>query len=318
MNKGKLFLAALAAVGGALALGPRVRVKEELSMPVLPSDLDAYLAGAESQHPHIIPETEKKIIWAAEVGAQTPLSVVYLHGFTATRQETAPLSDIVAKELGANLFYTRLAGHGLPGKELGKARVEHWLCDTMEALAIGERLGERVVVIGMSTGGTLAAWAACRNVLGDKLAGIVLLSPNFGPANRLADILLFPWGSHIADTIMGIEQQWKPYNDRHGQYWTSRFPTRALLPMMALVRHVRNMPLENITAPVLMGYSREDTVVDVEKSLGTVMRFGSKLKKLLDLGDINDRNDHVLAGDILAPHKTEALAARIVSFAGSV
>ncbi|MDD4273595.1 MAG: hypothetical protein PHG14_07705 [Desulfobacter postgatei] len=37
---------------------------------------------------------------------------VYIHGFSATRKETAPLSDLVAKTLNANLFYTRLSGHG--------------------------------------------------------------------------------------------------------------------------------------------------------------------------------------------------------------
>lgn len=318
MNKAKLLLGGLAAIGGAMALGPRVRVRESLEAPVLPSDLDAYLAGAESQHPDITPETEKKIIWAGVPGARTSLSVVYLHGFTATRQETAPLSDIVARELGANLFYTRLTGHGLPGKELAKAHADDWLADTVEAVAIGERIGERVVLMGTSTGGTLATWAAAREDLSRSLAALVLLSPNFGPANRFADLLLLPWGRHIAQTVLGIEQQWQPYNDRHGQYWTSRYPTRALLPMMGLVRHVRNLPLEQVNTPVLMGYSRDDVVVDVEKALKFVMRFRSPLKEILDLGDINDRSDHVLAGDILAPHNTELLADRIVDFVRSV
>lgn len=318
MNKAKLLLGGLAAIGGAMALGPRVRVRESLEAPVLPADLDAYLAGAESQHPDITAETEKKIIWAGVPGARTSLSVVYLHGFTATRQETAPLSDIVARELGANLFYTRLTGHGLPGKELAKAHADDWLADTVEAVAIGERIGERVVLLGTSTGGTLATWAAAREDLSRCLAALVLLSPNFGPANRFADLLLLPWGRHIAQTVLGIEQQWQPYNDRHGQYWTSRYPTRALLPMMGLVRHVRNLPLEQVNTPVLMGYSRDDVVVDVEKALKFVMRFRSPLKEILDLGDINDRSDHVLAGDILAPHNTELLADRIVDFVRSV
>jgi esterase/lipase len=314
MNKGKLLLGGLAVIGGAIALGPRARVREELTPPTLPPDLDAYLAGAESQHPGITPDTEKKIIWAGVPGARTALSIVYLHGFTATRHETAPLSDIVARELGANLFYTRLTGHGLPGRELGRARPEDWLHDTVEALAIGERIGERVVVIGTSTGGTLATWAACREQLRSRLAAIVLLSPNFGPANRFADLLLFPWGRHLADTVLGIEQTWQPYNERHGEFWTARFPTRALIHMMALVRHVRNLPLEEIETPVMMGYSRDDIVVDVEKALRFVMRFSSPLKEILDLGDVNERNDHVLAGDILAPANTEGLAWRIVEF----
>ena len=314
MNKVKLILGGLAAVGGAIALGPRVRVRDEVALPVLPADLDAYLSGAEAQYSGLTPGTEKQILWAGDRGARTALSVVYLHGFTATRQETAPLADLVAADLGANLFYTRLTGHGLPGRDLARARAEDWLHDAAEAVGIGERIGNRVVLIGTSTGGTLATWAAWHPALRDAVAAVVLLSPNFGPANRFADLLLVPWGRHIADTVLGIEQHWQPYNERHGRYWTSRYPTRALLPMMALVRHVRNLAVEEISAPVMMGYSRHDVVVDVEKALRYVTRFGSPVKEILDLGDINERNDHVLAGDILAPHNTELLAARIVDF----
>lgn len=315
MNKTRLILGGLAALGGAAAaLGPRVKVDQDVHMPDLPQDLDAYLQGCEAQYEHITPETEKTIIWAGVRGARTGLSVVYLHGFTATRQETAPLADLVARQLGANLFYTRLTGHGLPGKELARAHAHDWLVDTAEAIAIGERIGGKTVLIGTSTGGTLATWAAGHPRLSENLAAVVLLSPNFGPANRFADLMLLPWGRHIADTILGIEQQWQPYNERHGRFWTGKYPTRALLPMMALVRLVRNMRMEDIKTPVLMGYSREDVVVDVQKALQTVVRFGSPLKEILDLGDVNTRSDHVLAGDILAPQNTEPLAARVVDF----
>ncbi len=87
MNEGKMLRVGIAVSGGAIARGPRVRVKETYGPPILPADFDAYLAGAESQLSDITPNTEKKIIWAGVPGAKTPLSIVYLHGFTATRQE---------------------------------------------------------------------------------------------------------------------------------------------------------------------------------------------------------------------------------------
>ncbi len=319
MKKSSYILGGLAALAGALALGPRVRVDEDVELPDLPDDLDAYLAGAEAQYPKITPGTEKTIVWADPAAkSRTALSVVYLHGFSATRQETAPLSDIVARDLGANLFYTRLTGHGLPGRDLGRARARDWLLDTAEAIAIGRRLGERVVVIGTSTGGTLATWAAMYPKLCERLAAIVLLSPNFGPANRFADLLLLPWARQVAETVIGNEQNWAPHNDRHARFWTNRFPTRALLPMMGLVRLVRSKELEKVQTPVMMGYSRDDVVVDVEKAIATTERFSSGRKEILDLGDVNARHDHILAGDILAPHNTEPLAARIVGFVRTI
>ena len=99
---------------------------------------------------------------------KTPYSVVYLHGFSATRQETAPLAECVADSLGANLFETRLAGHGREREPLADVRAEDWLHDAAEALAIAARLGERVIVIGTSTGATLAVGDARSSVNGRR------------------------------------------------------------------------------------------------------------------------------------------------------
>ena len=43
-------------------------------------------------------------------------------------------------------------------------------------------LGETVVLIGTSTGGTLAMWAATREEAQDRLGAVVMLSPNYQPA----------------------------------------------------------------------------------------------------------------------------------------
>jgi esterase/lipase len=59
-------------------------------------------------------------VWANPDKTKTPCAIVYLHGFSATRQETAPLSDLVAAQLGAYLYYTRLAGHGRGGEAMAE------------------------------------------------------------------------------------------------------------------------------------------------------------------------------------------------------
>ncbi|MEM7028903.1 MAG: alpha/beta fold hydrolase, partial [Chloroflexota bacterium] len=161
-------------------LGPRVKLDQTLRSIDLPDDLDQYLHEAEAQVPHLRPGTEKKIIWANEAQkAKTPVSVVYLHGYSASRKETYPLSDEIAQSLGANLFYTRLSGHGQNGQALADATVNDWLNDTVEAFEIGRRLGERVLIIGTSTGATLATWLVAQSFSREILATI-LISPNFG------------------------------------------------------------------------------------------------------------------------------------------
>lgn len=67
-------------------------------------DLDGWLAAREACVGDIVPGTEKKIFRAGQPGARTERSLVYIHGFSATRRETAPQAEVVAEKLGANLF----------------------------------------------------------------------------------------------------------------------------------------------------------------------------------------------------------------------
>ncbi|MBT6096855.1 MAG: hypothetical protein HOH05_00610 [Marinovum sp.] len=81
----------------------------------LGSDLDNYLKTAESKLPDIVPGTEKRIIWHGKPHQKTPVSIVYLHGFSASSEEIRPVPDQVAQSLGANLYFARLTGHGRSG-----------------------------------------------------------------------------------------------------------------------------------------------------------------------------------------------------------
>jgi alpha-beta hydrolase superfamily lysophospholipase len=300
----------------AFAAGPRPKVDFSLRPPALPADLDSYLASEEARVPDLIPGTEKTIHWAEPAKSRTPLAVVHLHGFAASRQETAPLCDRVANRLGANLFYGRLAGHGLStrhGEALAEATINDWLNDTVTALAIGRRLGRRIVVIGFSTGGTLATWLA-EQPRGDDVLAYVLMSPNFGPRDKRAELFTWPWAGQLLPMIVGAEQSWEPDNDAQARYWTHRYPTRALVPMVGLVDLVRESPLESITAPVLVIYSPLDTIVDPEATRAAFARFGSPVKKLVPVIQRDNPGGHVIAGDIRAPNHTDAVADVILDF----
>ncbi len=123
-----------------------------------PAALDDWLRDRESRYDDLVPGTERRIVWVDPGDpAPTELAVVYLHGFSATHRETASLTERVAASLDANAYLTRLTGHGRPGRALGRARAEHWFRDTAEAVEIGRRIGRRVVLLGVSTGGALDA-----------------------------------------------------------------------------------------------------------------------------------------------------------------
>ena len=293
--------------------GPRVDLNTTLHPLVLSQDLDTYLARKEAAYNDIVPGTEKKIVWAHAPGEQTPLAIVYVHGFSASRQDTAPLAARIAGELHANLYSTRLSGHGRGSEAMLEGSVNSWLDDMHEAVEIGKRLGRRVVIIGISTGGTLATWQAVHSA-GDEIAALVLLSPNFGPADRKTEILTWPWGAQLAELLVGKTRSWKPVNEAHGRYWTSSYPVRALLPMMGLVKLALSLDLQAIKAPTLVIYAPDDKTVDTTAIIAAFQKIGAKKKKLVAYSQSGDLSRHVLAGDILSPDSTEPLAQMIADF----
>lgn len=297
--------------------GLRVDLNTTLHPLVLPQDLDTYLARTEAAHPDIVPGTEKKIVWARAPGEQTPLALVYVHGFSASRQETAPLAARVAEQLHANVYSTRLTGHGRGSSAMLEGSVNSWINDMHEAVEIGKRLGRRVVIVGSSTGGTLATWRVAQGDQ-DEIAALLLLSPNFGTADRRTRILTWPWGAQLAELLVGKTRSWKPENEAHGLYWTSSYPVRAMLPMMGLVKLALSLDLHTVKVPTLVIYSPDDKTVDTAAIKAAFEEIGAEQKKLVAWGQAGDPDQHVLAGDILSPGSTAPLAQIIVDFLAEI
>lgn len=312
-----------AAVVGAVVGGPRPSSDTTTVVPDVPSDparLSAWIASREAAVPALRPGAAAGIVWARPgAPARTPLSVVYLHGFSATRAETAPLMDSVAARLGANLFYARLTGHGRDGAAMGEATVADWAQDARNALAVGRALGERVVLAGTSTGGTLALWAAAEAPERDALAALVLISANLGPADRRTTILTWPWGGAVARMVNGPEHSFEPANEAQALGWTTRYPIEATLPMMALVKTVRRESLlERIEAPTLSLYSPTDQVVDIEALQTRGRDIGGTPYRLIPVGGVEDPSGHILAGEIMSPGTLERVAGHVVGFVREV
>lgn len=293
--------------------GPRVEIDTTLHPVDLPEDLDAYLVKSEAAFNDIVPGAEKTIVWAGERGVRTPLSIVNIHGFSACRQETAPVSDLVAQELGANLFYTRLAGHGRGSDAMLDGSVNAWLNDAREALEIGKKLGDEVVIIGVSTGGAAATWLTAQST-SEPIAALILISPNYGPADERSRILLWPWGETLAEYLIGPERSWEPPNELTEKYWTTRYPTPSLLPMMGMVKLGSEVDFASLQEPTLMIYSPDDQTVNPDTIVEAFDQWGSKRKELVRFTDSEDPGQHVLAGDIRSPSTTTPVAEMIVDF----
>ncbi len=309
-----LILAALALA--AFALGPRVPADTTIRFD--PASIgahpDAYLARSEAAVPGIRPGLAKEIVWAdPATKAKTQVALVYIHGFSASKGELRPLPDELAAALGANLFYTRLAGHGLDGAALAKASMNDWVNDYAEAIAIGRAIGDKVVVAATSNGAALATWGATEPRLARDVAAMVLISPNYRIRGFGDFLLTWPWGGAIADALIGKERGFTPLNPLHARYWTSRYPTRAILPVAALTALARTAPVENVRIPAIFVFSDADQVVRADVTRQVAARWGGP-HEILSVEENGDPGSHVIAGDALSPSTTDALADEILVF----
>jgi pimeloyl-ACP methyl ester carboxylesterase len=311
----------LVAAGGAGVLllafvfGPRAGLESRWVEPRLPDDLDAWLAQSEGAVPGVRPGAAKGIAWHdAAARGRTPVSLVYLHGFTADRHEVEPLVSDLSRDLAANAYFARLRGHGRDAEAMGEATAEAWLDDAVEAVAVGGAIGERVVLVGTSTGATLALWAATRPEAEGRVAALVLVSPNLGVQDPAAPLLLWPWGGAMARLVVGPERCFEPKNAEQELHWTTCHPTGALLPMMALVDHVRSLPVGALRVPTLVLYSRGDQVVDPEATERAMERLSDGAAVMRVVEGSSDPEQHVIAGEIMSHTTTDLLRRDILAF----
>lgn len=313
---GLLAIAAFAAAFWFLA--PREPLEDGIAFDpeAIGTDIDAYLYNRERAVPNLKRGAQKHVLWAnPATKAKTPLAFVYIHGFSATLEEIRPVPDRVARTLGANLHYTRLAGHGRDGAAMAQATVPAWRRDVAEALEIGRRIGERVVVIATSTGGSLAAVAATDPELNRQVAGIVFVSPNFGLMAEGSHMLDMPFSRTLLPMILGNARGFAPHNSKHQEWWTERYPTQALAPLAAAVRAAGHADVAATGIPALFMFSDADRVVDAARTREVAARWGGPVTLWpVELGLGDDPMSHVIAGDILSPGLTDRAVTQIVEW----
>ena len=305
------------ALGLAFVFGPREPLDGEVTFDQtsIGDNLDQYLVQRESKFNDIRQGLNKQIIWHGERGEQTDIAIVYLHGFSASLGEVRPVPDLVAKALGANLYYTRLKGHGRTAAAMAEANADDWLNDAAEALAIGARLGKKLIVISTSMGASLISYLhAHKPEWGDMIAGHVMVSPNFGLADPTSALLSFPFARQFVPLILGPMRGQASSNALIQQTWTIPHATSALMPLARLTKEANAAPVENIDGPTLVFRSLKDKTVSPKATANAINRLGGTVEQVL-IDQSGHRNHHVLAGDALSPRTNGLVTNAIIEWA---
>lgn len=260
----------------------------------------------------LVPGTEKRLTWHGEE-QRTEWSVVALHGFSASRQETAPLAERVADSLGANLFETRFSGHGLAANGLSDVSAEQWLDDVAEALCVGQLIGDKIVVLAVSNGAALAL-SMLEHPGMEPVDSLIMLAPNFGPADPKALWITRPGGPLLLWLVSGSTRSWQAFNDRQALYWTTSYPTPTVIEVIRVVDRAHET-IGSAKAPrVQLIYSPDDKVVSIPLLRAGFERIQSAEKVMVEVAETGTPFAHIVAGDIISPMNTEWIARDIVRF----
>ena len=184
--------------------------------------------------------------------------VLLVHGFTGTPMSLRPWGEALAAE-GFPVACPLLPGHGTRWQDCNESTEQDWVGAVDEAF---EKLAadcDRVVVAGLSMGGTLAIRLA--ELRPHQVAGLVVVNPSL--LTRRLDGRLVPVLARVTGSGAPIGSDIKRPDVVELAY--DRMPLRGMMALRRLWKQTRS-ELGRVTAPVLAFTSVDDHVVEPEST----------------------------------------------------
>ena len=287
-------------------------------LPDSPSAVQQEVRQEESAH-HLKPDNEARIIWANDTMKEvTDYSIVYLHGFSASQKEGDPVHRNIAAEFGCNLYLSRLAEHGIDTSEqLINLTADKYWESAKRALAIGRKLGKKVILMGTSTGASMALQLAADYP--KDVSALILLSPNISINDPFAWILNDPWGLQIARMVRHgnyiVSDDDRP---EYRRYWSKPYRLEAVVALEEYLETAMTTEnFEKVKQPTLVLYYYRDPVHQ-----DSVVKVSAKLKMFDELGTppalkrkraMPNTGDHVI-GSPIKSHDVQSVQNEIENF----
>ncbi len=234
----------------------------------------------------IKPDNESRVIWANDsLKNKTHYCLLYIHGFSASWYEGNPVHIDFARRYGMNLYIPLLTTHGIDTTEaLIDMTPDRLYESAKEALVAAHALGDKVILMGTSTGGTLMLKLAAE--FPQLMDGLILLSPNVAINNPAAFLLSKPWGLQLARSV--YKGKYRITSTDLGsddcKYWYCKYRLEATVYLQQLVEATMKKEIfEKISMPVFLGYYYKD-----EQHQDKVVRVDAMLKMFDQLGTPTD------------------------------
>ena len=287
--------------------GPKVEYEAvSADMPTLNvalEELDAYIDSNERMVPGVKLDNQSRIVWADDSVQQTEYAIVYLHGFSASPMESRPVHLNLAKKFGMNLYLPRLSQHGLEDTDAFLDLTPSSLMESAkEALAIGQIIGKKVILMSCSTGGTLSIYLAANHP--EKVFAQLLYSPNIEIFDGTVKIVNDPWGEKILKSIVG---DFRDHPEDRGteieRYWTIKYRSEGVIALQDLLEQtMTNDVFQGVSQPYMLGfYYKNEEEQDNVVSVAAMRDFDLKTSTPNDKKQVSEfpsAGGHVIASDL--------------------
>jgi esterase/lipase len=253
----------------------------------------------------IKPDNQARIVWEKPY-EKTAYSMVYLHGNGASQEEGDPIHEALAHRYGCNLFLSRLYEHGLKGDEpMLKINALDWMQSALDAIEVGHAIGEKVIVVSCSTGGTLDLFLASKYP--DLVECHVMMSPNIDLFDPRSSLLSGPWGLQIARSIIGSDYYGWQAPEKAQQYWYTRYRIEGLVQLKSMIdASMKKVNFSKLDDPVIMLYyyqdeDNQDKNVSVKRMIEMYDQIATPADQKRKI-QLTDSNTHIISSSIFNQH----------------
>ena len=217
------------------------------------------------------PEAEP---FAADAG---PVGAVLSHGLTGMPGSLRDWAQALAAA-GMTVRVPRLPGHGTSWQDANKVSWQDWYAELERAFDEVRSRCDRVFIMGLSMGGTLALRLAEQR--GADVAGVVVVNPSLFTTRK--DAKLLPLVRLFVPSFPPVGNDIKKPGVVEPAY--ERLPVKAAYQLAQLWK-LTNADLDKVTQPLLVLSSRDDHVVEPANSQRLMEQAGSADKRQVVLED---------------------------------
>ncbi|KAH8048854.1 alpha/beta hydrolase [Aureococcus anophagefferens] len=200
------------------------------------------------------------------------------------------------------------------------------------AFRVGLALGDRVVVVGVSTGGGLATWLAAPSPASQATASaLVFVSPCYGLGHPLYPFLkkpftflrLVPFGlapplrAWLLAALMGREKRSPAVSPDHARYNALAYPHPALLHLVDVLYGLEGLDVSRARAPTFLVANHGDAVIDFGRAARVFEALGAALPSAppkVMVACPSDAHPHVLASQMLSPNTVDGVLDAAILF----